>query len=105
MTEEREPGSAIRAIVSKAVRDEDFRELLLRDPRSGVTEALGVEVPAEITVHVHENSATDVHVVLPPPVVLSAQRPLTDEDLQTVAGSPMMRPVEATFSMCTNTFC
>jgi hypothetical protein len=105
MTEEREHGSATRAIVAKAVRDGAFREFLLRDTRGAVEQELQVELPDRITIHVHENSGNDIHIVLPPPLELSTQRPLSDEELQAVAGSPMLSKPMDTWGMCTDTWC
>ena len=67
-------------VVGKAVEDADFRARLLSDPKGAVEQVLGVKVPASVSVEVHEQSATTVHLVLPP------DSKLHESDLQMVAG-------------------
>lgn len=54
-----------QAIIDKAMRDEAFRQRLLRDPRGALQDAFGASIPAGMTIHVHEESASDVHIVIP----------------------------------------
>jgi hypothetical protein len=72
---------AEQRIRERAASDADFREQLKTDPRSTLGAELGVEIPDEITVHVHEESLSEVHLVLPP-----AQEDLSDADLEMVSG-------------------
>lgn len=62
------------------VVDGDFRAHLIKDPKAAISSNFGVTVPEEITIMVHEDSATTVHLVLPPPAQL------TEEELMMVAG-------------------
>ena len=75
--------SEVRAyIMLKATEDEAFRARLLADPKGTVEAEAGVSFPADYTFHVHEETATDAHMILPTTSRLSS------EDLQqTVAGS------------------
>ncbi len=66
---------------AKADEDEAFRALLLEDPRKAIEQATGLAMPEDLTVHVHEESATDVHLVLPP-----AGGALSDEEMRAAAG-------------------
>ena len=66
-------------LIAKAVADNDFRALLVRDPKAAIKEALGLELPESVAVHVHEETVTNAHVVLPP------NPQLTDADLEAVA--------------------
>jgi hypothetical protein len=75
-----------RDIVSKASRDQSFRERLLKDPKAAIQTEFGVEFPQNVTVRVHENTGTIFNLVLPEPVEVSSQRDLTPEQLQQVAG-------------------
>ena len=52
-------------IVGKARADADFRARLLSDPKGAVAQGLGVAMPASLSVEVHEESATTVHLLLP----------------------------------------
>ena len=61
---------------TKADEDDTFRAQLLSDPRSAITAATGLAVPEDLAVHVHEESATDFHLVLPP-----AGGRLSDEEM------------------------
>lgn len=73
-------GEAKVRIINKAVEDADFRAQLLADPRSAISAELGQPIPEGFTIHVHEESATTVHLTLP----VSDQ--LAEEELAAVAG-------------------
>ena len=67
-------------IMAKAADDGDFRAELVRDPKAVISSELGVLIPENFAIHVHEDNATTAHMVLP----MSEQ--LTEEDLAQVAG-------------------
>ena len=67
-------------IVGKAAEDSDFRARLLSDPKGTIGQELGVTIPAALSIKVHEESGTTVHLILPPDSKLS------EGELQTVAG-------------------
>ncbi|MCY4557898.1 MAG: NHLP leader peptide family RiPP precursor [Chloroflexi bacterium] len=67
-------------ILAKAADDVGFRDRLVADPKAVISEELGVIVPEDFNVQVHEDSATTTHFVLPPP------SRLTEADLAMVAG-------------------
>ena len=71
----------VRAHVAmKATEDDDFRARLIADPRATVEEETGLRFPDGYRIHVHEESAADAHMVLPP-------RPeLSREQLDRIAG-------------------
>ena len=52
-------------LTERASIDGDFRSRLLSDPKAAVQEELGVEVPDEVDIKVHENDMQTVHVALP----------------------------------------
>ena len=57
----------VRAHISmKAAEDDDFRARLIADPRATVEAEAGIRFPDGYRIHVHEETATDAHVVLPP---------------------------------------
>ena len=72
--------SMMGKLVAKAEEDADFREQLLADPGSALHEALGIKLPEDFNVVVHEDDARTAHVVLP------ASAELTDAQLQQAAG-------------------
>jgi hypothetical protein len=78
-----------RDIVKKAAKDEAFRARLVKDPAATIQKEFGVQIPAGVTVRVHENSATVINLVLPSPIEVSTERALSEEELQQVAGGVM----------------
>ena len=67
-------------IAMKAAEDDAFRARLLADPRAALEEETGLRLPPDYRLHVHEESATEAHMVLPPKPELSR------EQLDNIAG-------------------
>ena len=67
-------------ILTKTEEDSDFRTRLLADPKGTVEAELGVTIPDALSFHIHEETATDLHLILP------ADKRLRQEDLEAVAG-------------------
>lgn len=67
-------------ITARLAADPAFREALLADPRAALSAAAGVEIPDSVTITVHEESLTDVHIVVP------AGDRIAEDDLELVAG-------------------
>ena len=61
-------------IAMKAAEDDEFRARLVADPRGAVEAETGLRFPADYRLHVHEESATDAHMVLPPKPELNQQQ-------------------------------
>jgi len=79
--------AATRNDVEKLVQqqlsaDPEFRARLLADPRAVVSELSGTAVPESVTIEVHEESLTHVHLVIP----AAAASEIPDGDLELVAG-------------------
>ena len=65
----------IRAhIAMKAAEDDEFRARLIADPRAVLEAETGIRLPGDYRLHVHEESATDAHLVLPPQPALSREQ-------------------------------
>ena len=60
------PIDAADVLVSRAGEDRDFRERLLANPRETIEREFGVTLPVDHEIHVHEETRTETHVVLPP---------------------------------------
>ncbi len=59
-------GAPRAELVAKAAEDDGFRATLIADPKAAIREALGMELPESVAVHVHEETAHSAHLVLPP---------------------------------------
>lgn len=61
--------------------DPGLRDRLISDPRTVLASIVGIEIPDFVNVTVHEESLSDIHLVL------GSQAPvLGEEDLQLVSG-------------------
>ncbi len=67
-------------LIARVADDEEFRALLLENPKEAIQRATGMTIPEEFTIQVHEENGMTAHVVLP------ASDQLTQEDLAVVAG-------------------
>ena len=54
-----------RQITDKAISDGDFRSLLVSNPKDAISRELGVDLPEDIDVVVHESDARTLHLALP----------------------------------------
>ena len=70
-------------IQERLATDPSFRAALVSDPRAAVAELVGVDIPDQVTVTVHEESLTSIHLVLPS---ANAAGELADDDLELVGG-------------------
>ena len=74
--------SEVRAhLLEKAAADNAFRAALLTDTRATVEKEIGFAMPPGFEMHVHEETATSAHMVLP-----SVGGRLAPDELQSVAG-------------------
>ena len=76
-------GKMQATIARTALSDRAFRDRVTANPRAAVAEVVGQDLPPGLVVHVHENSSTVLHVVLPP--VTTQGGVLNDEELEAVA--------------------
>lgn len=79
-------------LLLRAADDESFRNLLLSDPKGAVKSAFGIEAPDSINVHVHEETSTDIHLVVP------SHDQLSDEELEALSGSSSWNRMEVAWS-------
>jgi hypothetical protein len=76
-------GEYTERLIARASSDEDFRRMLLDDPKAAISDELGVETPDELTIRVIEEDAGEVILALPPTATPEALR---DEELASAAG-------------------
>ena len=55
----------LQDLIVRAWEDEAFKRELLSDPKSTIEKALGITFPEGIEIYVHEQTPTQVHLVLP----------------------------------------
>ena len=84
-----------RDIVSRAVKDEAFRKRLVADPKATIAKEFNVEFADNVTVRVHQDTPGVINLVIPGAPELSAQRSLSPEELEKVAGG-LIAPTLAT---------
>jgi hypothetical protein len=70
-----------KTVVTKAVSDAAFRDRLVKDPKTTITKELGIEVPQNVSIQLHQNSDTVIHIVLP-----HTDKALSEKELAQVAG-------------------
>ena len=56
----------LQQIVDKSVLNEQFRQQLLSDPKTAISQELGISIPESMTIKVHESDMQTVHLALPP---------------------------------------
>ena len=71
----------LAAVRERAESDAAFRALLLANPAAAMSDVLGMPVPDAVSITVHEESPTDIHLVIP------AAGNLDNADLELVSGS------------------
>ena len=69
----------LKQIVDKSALDSDFRQRLLDDPKTTISQELGVTIPDSMTIKIHESDMQTVHLALPP------DPNITEEQLEAVS--------------------
>ena len=75
-------------IADKAQHDEAFRAELIKSPREAIAKFFGMEIPADLSINVVEDTESILNIVLPP---VTAE--LTQEQLTAVAGGKGTGPL------------
>ena len=58
-------------LMRRAHTDPEFRDELMKDPKTVIERAIGLKFPEALTVLVHEEKLNELHVVLPVDLVVS----------------------------------
>ncbi len=69
----------LKQIVEKSALDTDFRQQLLDDPKTTISQELDITIPDSMNVVVHESDMQTVHVALPP------DPNITEEQLEAIS--------------------
>lgn len=71
-------------MIARALADDPaFRDQLLADPKATLSALVGMPLPDAVSVEVHEESLTSIHIVVP---AASGSGELSEDDLELVAG-------------------
>ena len=83
------------------MKDDSFRERLLKDPKTAIEQDFGVEFPQGVRVQVHVNTPDVINLVVPAALV-SQTRALSQEELDQVSGGMARATVKLkdTFGQC-----
>jgi len=82
-------------VVSRACEDDAFRKKLLSNPKAALQDELGVELPAELTVNVHEETPTTGYLRIPAaPKRVEMSEELSEDALEGVAGGGVILAYE-----------
>jgi hypothetical protein len=73
-------------LVARAMKDEAFRERLLSSPKETLERELGIMVPTGVTIQVHQDTPSMLHLVLPTKQSSGEMQELSDAELEQVAG-------------------
>ena len=78
-------------IISKAWKDESYKQELLSNPKAIFEQEFGVELPEEISVQVLEENSTTLNFVLPMHPETSGHE-LNESELEAIAGGKLNLP-------------
>jgi len=73
-------------MIARAMKDEVFRHELMVKPKTVLERELGIELPPNVSVMVHENTSSTVHLVLPMNPKTGGVQELSDEELGHIVG-------------------
>lgn len=83
---EAEKNTLQQQVMDRAMKDEAFRQMLLSNPKGTLERELGLALPAGVTIQVHENTPTVLHLVLPIQEQTGVPQDLSDAELEQVIG-------------------
>jgi hypothetical protein len=73
-------------VIARALKDPEYRETLLADPRAALSQAFGQELPADVQVKVIEQEPDTIYLLLPHG---AASAELSEAELDSIAGGLM----------------
>lgn len=89
-------------LVSKALRDDDFRQQLMDDPKGTIESEYGVSLSPDTNVTVHVESARELHVVIPAAPSASSKLSADESDAAMCSGWGSFAECTAECTQCGN---
>ncbi len=86
---EQKKEKAYQLLIEKAVKDNDFREMLLDAPKATIASQLGVKIPDSIKFTVLEETSDTFYLVLPAKTNPEKQDELSEKELEMVSGGTL----------------
>ncbi len=72
-------------LLAQAMKDEAWRQQLLSDPKPLLERELGMQIPPGVSIQVHEDTSTTMHLVLPPRLLPAGE--VSEADLEATPAS------------------
>ena len=73
-------------VIKKTWEDDKFRQELLANPKATLAKFFDIAFPENVSLAIHEESPTRMHLVLPTKPGTDGSEELSDDDLSSVAG-------------------
>ena len=84
---ERETQRKMHRLLVRAVKDEEWRQRLIANPTPILEQELGITIPPDVTIQVHE-AANTIHLLLPPLAPQLREVEISDAELLEVRPMP-----------------
>jgi len=55
----------MQEIITKAWENDEFKKILLENPKKTIETELGIQLPEDIEIFIHEQTPTKLHLILP----------------------------------------
>lgn len=73
-------------LIAKATKDENFRKLLLENPRAAIENETGIKMPDTLNLKVVEEDTATFYLILPPVINPETEDELSEAELEMVSG-------------------
>lgn len=83
--------SIISQVIQQTLADDAFKARLLQNPKAGIKEATGEDMPDSLTICFYEDTPTSKHVVIP---ANPTNEELSESQLEMVAGGIAAIPIK-----------